>query len=360
MTERTRLKIPKTLESAIDAAVTRHLESELRDRGLLLGSADLAVAEATTVTLGQRLMTRLLKQCYPNDDGLTVEFERMADMARIGAALAFGAVTSRVLASSAYDENPRQDVVELLCGSFNLAIGLVDGVCDRDAATGEPLLDHLHDADLIGAAANRRGPGWLRAEMPLFLAADDGVAFTVSVTEAFFENLHELYADNADVRRIVGEQLADALEAETGSVRRQLTALSAERAIEWSRATSVLPFEIIETITAARRAPATPSSGTLLGEAMWRIDDLVDLIADARSSALNALLLNTFQRGGRHDGYDVSDLQAVLASSGIASAAAEAADRLRDGLQLTGMVRSDDQRAFLQFVQRYAGIEPAS
>ncbi len=92
------MKIPGTLEGAIDHAVTRHLEIEFGDRGLLLSSAELSAAEDKTAALGRRLMTRLLKQCYPEADGLAVEFERSGDIQRIGAALAFGAVVSRVLA----------------------------------------------------------------------------------------------------------------------------------------------------------------------------------------------------------------------------------------------------------------------
>jgi len=45
----------------------------------------------------------------------------------------------------------------------------------------------------------------------------------------------------------------------------------------------VLPFEIIETLATG----ATTAAGTDLGEAMWRIDDLVDLGRDASSGALN-------------------------------------------------------------------------
>jgi hypothetical protein len=354
------LKIPRHLESAIDHAVIRHLETEFRDRGLLLSSADLTAAQDTTAALGRRLMTLLLKQCYPEADGLAIEFERTGDIPRIGAALAFGAVVSRVFGSSVDYPNGSASVIEFLCGTFNLAIGLIDGVCDANAAAGERFLGHFRDADLIGAADGRRGPGWLHAHMPLTLAADDSVSFTVSVTEAFFENLHNIYAEEADVRRVVGGQLADALEAEAASVCHPFTALSAQRRVECSRATSVMPFEIIETITTAARVTATPSAATLLGEAMWRIDDLVDLTEDARSGALNAVLLKAFQRRGRHDSYDVADLRAVLDSSGIASAAAEAADRLRDGLSLAGIVSGDDRHAFLQFVQRYAGIEPTS
>jgi hypothetical protein len=353
------LKIPRHLENAIDNAVTRHLETEFRDRDLLLGSAELTSAKRKTAALGRRLMTRLLNQCYPEADGLAVEFERTGDIPRIGAALAFGAVVSRVLQSGVDYPSGSGSVVEFLCGTFNLAVGLIDGVCDADAVAGERLLGHFRDADLIGAADGRRGPGWLHAHMPLSLAADDGVAFAVSVTEAFFENFHNIFAEEADVRRVVGRQLAYALEAEAASVCRPFTALSARRRVECSRATSVMPFEIIETMTTAGRVAATPSAATLLGEAMWRIDDLVDLTDDARSGALNAVLLTAFQRRGGHDGYVVVDVQAVLDSSGIASAAAEAADRLRDGLRLAG-VSGDDQHAFLQFVERYAGIEPTS
>lgn len=347
------MKIPETLTNAIDAAVRWHLETELGEQNLLLNSAELAVAERKTTTLGRRLMRTIMMQCYPKSDGLTVEFERTDDIGRIGAALAFGAVTSGVFASSI--ESLRRADAELLCGTFNLAIGLVDGICDTDTATGEQLLDHVHDVDIIGAAKNRRGPGWLHAGMPLDLGADHGVAFTLSVIEAFFENLHNVYADDADVRRRVGDQLVEALRAETDSVHRPLAALSAERSIECSRATSVLPFEIIATMATADGA--TPSAGTVLGEAMWRIDDLVDLIDDAQVGALNAVLLDASSRRGRQNRYEIADLEAVLTSSRIASAAAEAADLLGRGLRPAAV---DDRHAFLQFVQRYAGIDPGS
>jgi hypothetical protein len=91
---------------------------------------------------------------------------------------------------------------------------------------------------------------------------------------------------------------------------------------------------------------------------MWRIDDLVDLCADARSGALNSVLLAaTDDRGDA----DIDVLRRVLASGSIASTAAEAAARLRTGLQLASDDRSgavDDRakRSLLYFVQRYTGI----
>jgi hypothetical protein len=354
VTEGTGLKIPETLESEIDVTVTHHLGAELGARGLLLSSADLAVAESTTAAMGRQLTTRLLMQCYPEADDVAVEFERTGDMTRIGAALAFGAVTSRVLARAGVLATPPVRT-EYICAIFNLAIGLVDGICDGDADTGTQLLAAIFDADLIGAAVRRRGHGWLHAALPDLLTGDDAVAFTASVTEAFYDNLHDLYADQPGVRRMVGEQLAEALEAETDSVRDPFTALSPARRVECSRTTSVSPFTIIDTITTAGRS--TESTATMLGEAIWRIDDLVDIIDDARSSALNGVLLQACRRRGHHDGYDVTDLREVLGPNGIASAAAEAADRLRDGLG-SGAIASDDRLAYLGFVQRYAGIEP--
>jgi hypothetical protein len=352
------LDIPATLETAVDAAVIHHLRHELGSRGLLLTSADLELAESTNVARGRWLLKHLLAECYPDADGLAVQFERTDDMARIGSALAFGAATSRVLAGAG-DGPARRTLVEYVCAIFNLAIGLVDGICDDDGDgdVGAQLLDHCHGADLVGAAMGWRDRGWLLTRLPYAVVADDAAAFTATVIEAFFDNLHALYVDEPLVRRMVGQQLAEALRAETDSVRSPFTALSGDARLECSRATSVLPFEIISTITNAHREPAS-STATVLGEAMWRVDDLVDLTDDARSGALNGVLLAAAERRGQPARYDLADLTAVLGSPGIAAAAADAGRRLHDGLQAVG-VNGEDQRAYLAFVQRYADIDPA-
>jgi hypothetical protein len=347
------VEIPATLETSIETAVTHHLRIELGTHGLLLNATELESAEATNAARGRWLLARLLAQCYPDVDGLAVQVDRTADMARIESALAFGAVTSLVLAG-AKDVGNQRTSVEYLCGVFNLAIGLVDGICDGDTAVGQLLLSQCHEADLIGAAVARRDRGWLHGRLPSDLHTDDAVVFTATVIETFFANLHDLYDDEPAVRRHVGKQLADALRAETDSVRDPFATLSHDARIECSRATSVLPFEIISTMTVTESAPAVSSGATMLGEAMWRIDDLVDLIDDARHDALNAVLLAACRRHAR---YDIAGLAAVLGSSGIAAAATEAALRLRDGLQ-TVAANGEHQRAYLAFVQRYAGIGP--
>ena len=139
-------------------------------------------------------------------------------------------------------------------------------------------------------------------------------------------------------------------------------ATAREQLIECSRLTSVLPFQIIETLAGGADAPPSRRAGTLLGEAMWRIDDLVDLCDDARSGALNGVLLAATPDAGVRSGRDLSAaLERLLASTDIACAAAEAAERLLAGLQRCGGDAADDHgRLFLYFVQRYAGIAPAA
>jgi hypothetical protein len=260
--------------------------------------------------------------------------ERVAG--RLGAALAFGAVTARVLA-------PRvEDGRELLCAIFNLGIGLVDslGDGDGDTETGAALLESIHGQGLTGAAEEPRPRGWLGG---VGLADDPTVAFTVAIVEAFFATLHASYPGGEwlELRRVVGELLGAALEAERRSLVRSADGATRAELTEASRLTSVLPFEIVETLASGGRGSA---EATELGEAMWRIDDLVDLCQDARSGALNAVLL------GAPGGFE-----RLLDSTQIADAAAEAAAKLEAGL---ARADPDDAASFLAFVQRYAGIEP--
>lgn len=357
------MDIPERVEQAIEHAVSVHLASRLGDRGLLLGVDDLEVAHAQTAALGSRLLDRLVRQCYPmidpGVDSHALAFERDDDMARIGAALSFGVVTANVLASGRRDGARMSEGAELVCAAFNLGIGLVDGLCDGDVDSGMRLLQHIERRDLDRAAAENRERGWLRTGLPLSMAADPSVSFTVDVVEVFFECLHALYPgeDGAQVRRRVADQLALALKAEFLSVSGATAEASRAALIESSRTTSVLPFEIIETLATADAERVEPSAATLLGEAMWRIDDLVDLCTDARCGALNAVLLAADGEAERADGgYRLDVLESLLASSCIADAAAEAADNLSAGLGEA--VGGAGRNAFLDFIHRYAAMAP--
>jgi hypothetical protein len=366
------VQIPERIERAVGAAVTAHLETELGDRGLLLPADRLIAAQVEAARRGERLLTRVVDRCYridrERDDTLVLEFHGERTQARLVAALAFGAATAGVLGPRGRRRAGTADDVELLCAVFNLGIGLVDGLCDGDAETGGRLLEILRGRDLAAVARARHPRGWLRAAVPAALADDATAAFTVDIIEVFFETLHAVYPDEARsaLRRAVGAQLDAALEAERRSVDRTGDGTAREELIECSRGTSVLPYQIIQTLAAGRRTPAEPAAATLLGEAMWLIDDLVDLCHDARSGALNGLLLAAAEEPGRPDDRGrLAALERMLASTDIARAAARAADGLLAALRRAGGGRAaaadhPPTRSLLHFIQRYAGIAPPS
>jgi hypothetical protein len=350
------LDIPASIEAAVSETVTRRLETALRDRGLLLSADELTAAEADAALQGSRLLAVAIDRCYPEHRhaGATFEFDNDRAAARLAAALEFGAVTARVLAPGELGGS-----VELLCAIFNLGIGLVDGVCDDDAETGGALLELVQKQDLVQAAEGTRTRGWLRDALPATLAGDHTVAFTVDIIEVFFETLHAVYPDDGwlHLRRRVGAQLDAALEAEHESVTGAAGRTGRERLVECSRLTSVLPFQIIEALAGGDHPATEPTAGTLLGEAMWWIDDLVDLGQDARSGALNGVLLTATEGGGS------AALERLLDSTELARTAGQAAESLLAGLQLAGggpavAHAQPSSTTFLCFIQRYAGIAP--
>jgi hypothetical protein len=353
------MEIPARIEQSVSNAVAYHLETELGKRGLLLRADDLAAAEAEAAHRGAHLRTCVLQQCYPitRQSGGVLEFESEHTAARLDAALAFGAVTARVLAKREVERFAVR--VELLGAIFNLGIGLVDGLCDDDPETGRVLLELVQGSDLAEAAEEPRVRGWLRSTLPLALVDDPTVVFTVDIIEAFFETLHAVHPDDGwlQQRRRVGTQLGAALEAERQSVIWSADQTAREELIECSRLTSVVPFRIIETLAGGGHAPE-PTAGTRLGEAMWRIDDLVDLCQDARRGSLNGVLLAAATGARRPRERDLlAALERLLDSTDIACAAADAAEKLLAGLQRA----SDDRQgiaSFLHFIQRYAGIAP--
>jgi hypothetical protein len=184
------------------------------------------------------------------------------------------------------------------------------------------------------------------------------VAFTARVIESFFELVHAACpgAGKAAVRAQVGTLLEEALEAERWSVDPARADAPRDRLVECSRRTSVWPFRIMELVaTGDARLPA-PTAGELLGEAMWRIDDLVDLVEDANGDALNALLVAADPETSPGTSGQ-SALEVVLTSRMIAQATDQAAADLDAGLRASrGAAAPGARQIFISFVQRYAGL----
>jgi hypothetical protein len=346
--------IPDGICDAIEQAVADRLATELGARGLLLTADRFAEAETQAARDGKRLLTPVIHRCYPlseyDTQVLTLEFDSEREASRVGSALAFGAATAGLLMSPLQPKG-RACSIGLLSAIFNLGIGLLDGVCDEDADTGLRLLKLIGLGNVAETARQPRPRGWLRVQLPAELESDPSVSFAADIVETFFATLHATYPGDSwsHFRGRVGDQLAAALEAERSSLVSSFANASRAQLTQYSYATSVLPFEIVGTLTQGDHAR---SAARFLGEAMWRIDDLVDLCDDARTGALNAVLLAATGTGR-------GALERLLASDHIARAAARAGDSLLRGVEIAdGHVGTGSPDVFLQFIARYAGIIP--
>lgn len=345
----------------------QHLWSELAACGLLLTADALCQAKAEAAQRGKALLAELITRCYgiqsQGSVAVSFQFQSEESRAHIQAALAFGATTAIVLAP--VKDGTKEDFgrIELLCAIFNLGIGLVDGLCDEDSGVGMTLLGFLDGDNLTECAEAPRHRGWLRTALPTALAGVAAVAFAADLIEVFFQELHAVYPGERSLgqRRGIGRQLAAALAAERDSVRWSPEMVERERSLHSSRLTSVLPLQIIETLACGSITTDERSPGTLLGEALWRVDDLVDVCQDARCGALNSLLLRALRSEKGHD--SVTALERLLGSTDIALVAAEAAECLVAGLGLADGLRPARRGgaipAFLHFIQSYAGVPPA-
>jgi hypothetical protein len=296
------------------------LNAEFHARGLLLTDAD-------NTTAAPELLHRAIALSFPEHDltsqHVEVLFESHDERTRIEQALLFGWVTAEVLAPGAVDDRPR-----LLCALFNLFIGMIDSFCDTEPHGGDALMAALLSFDVEAQTIGALQKGRMLASLPFAASVDPTIAFIARVIDAFYSVLHATHS--LSVRKDVGRLLAQALAAEKLSV--AASSNGPDELLEASRNTSVLPFLIMGTLVQGDIAAATH-----LGEAMWRIDDLIDLEADAESGALNSLLITGAP--------DRDTIKAV---------AREAAEHLHAGL---GDLH---QGQFLAFVHRYTGITPES
>ena len=365
------VQVPADVERAVEESVLLHLRSELAACDLLLTADALRQAKAEATQRGKALLAEFITRCYGIQPQSSVavlqQFQSEEVRAHVEGALAFGATSAIVLAPVKDVTKPDFKRIERLCAIFNLGIGLVDSLCDEDSGIGTSLISFLDGDMLMECAEAPRERGWLRTALPSIPAGVAAMAFAADLIEVFFQQLHAVYPGDRslDLRRGIGRQLAAALVAERNSVFWSPDMVERERSLHSSRLTSVLPLQIIETLACGSLTTDERTAGTLLGEALWRVDDLVDLCQDVRSGALNSLLLRALDDAARsekaHDA--VTALEGLLASSDIAEASAKAAECLVAGLGLADALQPaqrEGTRAFLYFIQSYAGVPPAT
>lgn len=352
------------LERALDDKVSALLVSELDRCQLRLDADSTSRAASETARDGARLLAQALERCYPmlRAGGCEVSFGSHDTSRRIKMALAFGGLCARLLRPTL--RGATNDRRELLCALFNLGIGLVDGLCDHGGGAGLLLLETIARQNLLAVAEHPRARGWLRAAVPVQLADHAEIGFAAEVIEAFYALLHELYpgAVDLDWRHSIGQLLLQALQAEAQSVGACTPSGARLAPMECSRLTSVLPFEIIDALALGpAKAISAPTAASALGNAMWRIDDLVDLTEDARNVSLNGVWLAALD--GQPEGHSTVALERGIAAARLARAAHQAVEDLSMGLHLaTGGVPAPsglpEVRGLLYFVQTCAGLAP--
>ena len=361
------MHLPDDLTQAVNQTVTSHLSTQFGSRDLLLTAAEFREVSTEAAEMGARLLEPMIHQCYPlsqyDTQVVNVAFDDHDEASRVCAALAFGASTAMLFGRPGEERGEHHRLVELLSAIFNLGVGLIDGICDDDRPAGLRMLDLIESGDVATAAVHQRPRGWLRVRLPDDLQSDAAASFAVDVVETFFSMLHAAFPNDRSLRlrENVGAQLAAAMRAERSSLTASLTRTAPEALIRWSRATSVLPFQIVATLASGDDSVVESGAAALVGEAMWRIDDLVDLCDDAAAGALNAVLVDAFAAAPEHgfgDRQRLSVVESLLGSGRIADVAAQAAEDLAGGLRLVsrGRPRSREQQMFLYFTQRYAGV----
>ncbi|MFJ9729558.1 hypothetical protein ACIRP3_43245 [Streptomyces sp. NPDC101209] len=358
------MDIPRNLRQEVTRAVKRSLAPQLEARGLLLSHDELASATIENVRSGETLLHHLIEVGYADQrkSQRCVQFEDDQAAVRIGLGLAYGSVTGALLAPPR-TSGEQTHAIDLSCAMFNLGAGLIDGLCDGTPPLGLEFLRIVQGLDLAGSTRDQWPADRVRSALPAPLSTDLTVAFTARIIDGFLGLLCVGHPGDAGaaLRERIGALLSEALEAENHSVQGRPQPATRDQLIEYSRQTSVLPFQVIEHLATGDPVITAPTAGTLLGEAIWRIDDLVDLAQDADDGSLNAVLLATADEPWSSSSCDsVAKLERVIASDAIAHTASAAAELLEAGLAAASERNPDSatRQRFLSFVHHCAGLAP--
>lgn len=284
---------PGRVEDQTSRSVREALTRELRNRDLFLPPDQVDAIGASEQVKGERVWARIVKLGMPGGGAghdRSVSASLVAS-ARLSTVVGFGAATGRLLAGT--DPDGASDL-EALCGAFNLGISLVDAIYDGGMPRSSRMLETVTAARLLAAAEDPGAAGWLQEAISWPTIDDPLSAFAADTIQAFFRILHTVFGgeERRSLRQHVGTLLVEALAAERQSLCWTVRSADIGELVECSRRKSVLPFEVIDALSAAVTLHAPSGAGTVLGEAAWLIDDLSDLCRDAWSGALNSVLLS--------------------------------------------------------------------
>lgn len=179
-----------------------------------------------------------------------------------------------------------------ICAVFNLGISIFDLVQDCYPELVEEFAQCFHEqvlAELATDVSETR-----RLELRLTENSQPELRILLRIIVWFHQRIREAAKEEgaADAQRCLAALLREAYRSETES----RVAPAMENALEVSRAKSSLPFLII---CQTARLLAKSADGDVeplarhIGDVFWLVDDLVDIPADFRDGALNAVVIDT-------------------------------------------------------------------
>lgn len=242
--------------------------------------------------------------------------------AKTPSALAFGLDISKGMQMIA-GRPVRQDVAEA-CAVFNFGISIFDLLHDTQS---DLVADFTAQFDQSVLSRLNSDPDFPRRLVENSAGSDvPEFRLILQTIAAVYQRLHALDIGHFDQ---VAELLAAAYDAEIKSA-----SLAAGQSIaelrQTSREKSTLPFAIISAIGDPDLGSGTQSTAhgqivDSIGSIFWRIDDLADIVSDARSESLNSLLVEA----RRDEKAEIaSTLTGLLEGSRIEASAQEVRDAL--------------------------------
>jgi hypothetical protein len=263
--------------------------------------------------VGQRLEKELLRVRLPARDAVELGSEAIFGAAntrfrrRLPLVLAFGYTFGFQLVRLIGGRDAKADRIGRLTAVFNFGISVFDLVCDGDPQVADELHAAFDATALEAISVDRRQVEVLRRRADNVETSE--IRLLLRLISMFFADLASMACQTS---RADGDQdrlrdlLAQAYSAEAGTLRRQAQA-SRKKSLAAAQLSSQLPFTIIAALahltsagTASKRALVDDFLGHA-GVLFALTDDLLDLVVDLQSGALNSILIRNGILGGAAD-----------------------------------------------------------
>jgi hypothetical protein len=252
---------------------------------------------ASQRTRGERLRDEVLLGLLSEDDRRWLASPSMFGAsnrrfrARTPITLSFGCTLSEGLQS--LDGHPPDGAIAETCGIFNFGISIFDLLHDAQPRLVSGFASRFDRNVLLKLHSDSASPHSLRDSSRA--CEEPEIRLLLQTIAGVYERLYGLAADlpNGAFTNVTS-LLSAAYAAEMQSS--ACASATAPERLAISRAKSTLPFAIIAAIGALRRehdADRTAHETLVndIGTIFWLTDDLVDVVGDARSGALNSLLV---------------------------------------------------------------------